>query len=61
MTTHYDFINIGGEVIIRILSLVQLGLTIFYCYLWGKMRTNLALEKYNKSEEEDDGIYLSPY
>lgn len=37
---------------------MQLLLTLWYCYLWGKMRGKLALVAYKKQEEEDLGIEI---
>jgi hypothetical protein len=51
----------ASELIVRTLCIIQLLLTLLYCYLWGKMRAKLALEKYHNGEEEDTGITIEPY
>lgn len=49
----YGFVT---NMIIKVLCLLQLGTTLWYCYLWAKMRAKLALESYHKEEEENVGI-----
>ena len=44
--------------IIKALCLLQLGATLWYCYLWGKLRGTLALEAYRQEEEENVGIEI---
>lgn len=48
MTSEFGFGNIISKIIVRSLCTVQLVLTIFNCYLWTKMRSSLALEKYHQ-------------
>jgi hypothetical protein len=42
-------------ILLRVLCFVQLMLTLAYCYLWGKMRSKLALTKYHKTESGEEG------
>lgn len=51
MSSEFGFGNIVSKLIVRTLCTIQFVLTIFNCYLWGKMRASLALEKYHQKEE----------
>lgn len=55
-SSHFLFVNSLSMILIKGLCFIQLSLTLFYCYLWGKMRATLSLEKYYQSAEDDENI-----
>lgn len=43
ISSHYMFPNLISMFIIKGLCYIQLGLTLFYVYLWSKMRARLSI------------------
>jgi hypothetical protein len=48
MSSTFGFGNLLTWLLVRSLCFVQFGLTLFYCALWFKMKSNLALKKFDK-------------
>lgn len=48
ISSRFMFPNFLTMIVIKGLCYLQLGLTLFYCYLWGKMRAVLSIEKYHQ-------------
>ena len=61
MVSQFAYGNFVSKIVLKSLCGIQLILTVFYCYLWGKMKAGLALEKYHQKVQEDTGIYIEPY
>ena len=51
----FTFRKFSHELLVRSLCFFQLASTLLYCYLWGIMRYQLALDKYHKYLEEEGG------
>ena len=62
----FTFRKFSHELLVRSLCFFQVGSTLLYCYLWGIMRYQLALDKYHNylilqesetdEEAEDEGM-----